>query len=638
MHQWLQPSSFKVYGPLFGFFVVLGAWLGVDLQRGYDKVLADTSHRAMQRSQILGQSFSTKILATDYVLRDVLGRIQAKDITYPDPDLAHARQMTLLLKEKAETIPDFFSMVIFNRDCVFTATDTGKNTGVRSKQELCEARKSHKGSGPFASYVPGTKSASGQPVLVLSRHLSLPGDGFQGGVLGVVELQRVQHLFNLLHPAPGDSVALLDNDQTLLARLPAAADALEKHVATLEISAALRTSGSGVDVSTQMDIDGRERSFGFSKIEGFPFIVAYGVDKTKVIEDWQRRAAQITSGFFTSLLLALLVARSYRATILQREALRSSEEHFRMLAENMADIVWKADAQMRFTYINAADQRVRGFAREEVVGTYMRDNLTLRGQGMLDEKLRKRSGIEISPDKGMALKYELPMRHRSDGEIWIEMSSVPFYASDGSINGYQGVGRDVSGRRQHEAELLQSQQRLKNQLHEVAEEKSALQELTMRDSLTGLYNRRFLDAALLRELARAEREGKPLAIIMMDLDYFKNVNDQFGHAAGDKVLMTLADLLKKGARESDLICRYGGEEFVAVMPYVSADQALERAESWRKKLEETLVVCGDFRIFVTLSGGIAVFPDDGNNPGLLLTKADTMLYKSKGSGRNRISV
>lgn len=97
-------------------------------------------------------------------------------------------------------------------------------------------------------------------------------------------------------------------------------------------------------------------------------------------------------------------------------------------------------------------------------------------------------------------------------------------------------------------------------------------------------------------------------------------------------------MLKKGARESDLIFRYGGEEFVAIMPGMSADQALERAESWRKQMEDTLVVYGDVKIGITLSAGIAVFPNHGNSPSQLLVNADEMLYQSKSEGRNRISV
>lgn len=637
-HAWRQPLWLKIFGPPLAFFALLGVWLALDLQREYEKVLADTAHRAMQRSQIIGQSIRTKVLASDYVLRDVLGRIQASDLVYPDVDRPHAEQMTKLLKEKADTVPEFFSMVLYNRECVFTATATGKNTGVQSKQELCEARKRHRGPDALASYVSGQASASGRSVLVLSRHLQSAGGDFQGGVLGVIELDQAQKLFDLHGLDSGDSVALLDADKVLLARHPLSVGALEKPMTTLAIPAAWPPPELVASVATQVDIDGRERIFGFSKIEGFPFIVAFGFDKAKAVAAWNRRAMELTAGFFVLLLLSLWVARSQWQAFLQREELRSSEEHFRLLAENMADIVWRTDTQQRFTYINEADHKARGFTREEVVGTYFRDNLTPQGRAMLEEKTRERCEIETSANRGMALKYDLPMRHKNGGEVWIEMSSVPIYGSDGAVTGYQGVGRDVSGRRQHEADLLQSQQQLENQLHEAAEEKVALQQLATRDPLTGLYNRRSLDAALARELSRAEHDGKQVAVIMLDLDHFKRVNDQYGHAAGDRVLVALAELLKNGTRESDLICRYGGEEFVAIMPNMLPEQALERVESWRKQLEETVVDFEDFHINITLSAGIAVFPEHGGTAGLLLTRADEMLYKSKQDGRNRVTV
>lgn len=636
----LPPSLLKIYGALVAFFVVLGGWLAIDLQQGYEKVLTNTAERAMQRSQIINQSFRIQILAADYVLRDLLGRIQVSDLVYPDGDPAHAQRMTDLLKEKADTLPDFFSMVFFNQDCVFTATASGKNTGIRSKPELCEARKRHTSPGPLASYVPGTKTASGRSALVLSRHIRSPAGDFQGGVLGVIELTRAQQWFDALRLEAGDSIALLDNEQILLARRPLVPETLEKRVTTFEIPSVLLHAATALEASVvpQKDLDGSEHLMGFSKIEGFPFIVAYGIDKAEATQEWQQRAIELTVGYCILLLLATLIAHSHLTTLRQRDALRASEEHFRMLAENMADIVWRVDAQMHFTYVNAADQRTRGFSPQEIIGTHVRDNLTPQGQGMLEDMFREGREIEASNLRGIPLKYELPMRHKDAGEIWIEMSSVPIYASDGTINGYQGIGRDVSDRRQHEKDLLQSHQKLENQLTEVVEEKSVLQEMVIRDGLTRLYNRRYLDTTLPRELAHAERDGKPLAIIMLDLDHFKKINDQYGHAAGDVVLVALAELLKKGARDSDFICRYGGEEFVAIMPNMSVDQALERVESWRMRLERMRVAAGDVQISVTLSAGIAVFPEHGRTANVLLTRADEMLYQSKSAGRNRISV
>lgn len=637
LHQSVRYSFFKIYGGLFIFFAVLGWWLITDLHKGYEEILYDRSHRVMQRSQIISQSFLAKIQAADYVLKDVIGRIQNEELVYPDHDRNRMQRMTMLLKEKSESAPDFF-MVVFNADCVFTATSSGLHSGVKSKQELCEARKNHRGPGPLATYVPGEKSASGEPVLVLSRNLMSPLGEFRGGVFAVIELVKTQHWINLLDLSEGDSVALLDESQVLLARYPLLKDAINKRVPTPNAQAVFNEKASSATSSIQLDLDNRERLFGISKIEGYPFALAFGFDKTTVFKQWKQRVLELTAGFFVLLLLSFVAAKSYWTTLRQREKLRASEEHFRMLAENMADIVWRADDQLRFTYINAADQRVRGFPREEVIGTHVQENCTQQGKDILRVQSRKRIEIELTSNKGIALNFELPMLHKDYGEVWIEVSSVPIYGIDGNIIGYQAMGRDVSSRRQQENRLIQSHQELENLLQEAVEQKSILQEQAMHDPLTGLHNRRYLDVTLPREFARSKREGKQLAVIMLDLDHFKTVNDQYGHAAGDEVLKALAELLKKGARESDLICRYGGEEFVAIMPYMSAEQALARCESWRKQLEEISVIYGDFKISITLSAGIAIFPDHGDSASLLLGRADEMLYKSKQEGRNRIMV
>ncbi|MBV5298214.1 MAG: diguanylate cyclase [Rhodoferax sp.] len=323
----------------------------------------------------------------------------------------------------------------------------------------------------------------------------------------------------------------------------------------------------------------------------------------------------------------------------QAEALlRASEEHFRMLAENMADMVWKADSQMRFTYINAADRRLRGFEREEVIGTPIVDALTAPGQEILARLVAQRRSLEASGNKGVVLNLEIPMRHKHGGEVWIELSTMPTYDSTGKIQSFQGVGRDISERKQRESQWAESQHNLQNQLLQVAQQKDVLQEQALHDPLTGICNRRYLDETLPRELSRAKRDAAAVAVIMLDLDHFKRVNDEFSHAAGDEVLKALAKLLKNGTRESDMICRYGGEEFVVIMPNMSANLALERVESWRSELQGTTVRYGDFTIQVTLSAGIADYPAHGDTPEMLLSRADEALYRSKHQGRNRISV
>lgn len=322
----------------------------------------------------------------------------------------------------------------------------------------------------------------------------------------------------------------------------------------------------------------------------------------------------------------------------QELELRASEEHFRMLAENMGDIVWKADPQMRFTYINDADFRIRGFPRDEVIGYPIADTLTPEGKLILAELGARRRAAEASGEKGKAIRFEVPQRCKNGGEIWSEVLTMPTYDPSGQITGFQGVGRDITERKRREAELTTSQHVLENQLRAAERRTSDLREQTIRDPLTGAFNRRYLAETLPRELARAQREGYPLVVSMIDLDHFKHVNDQYGHAAGDEVLKALAAMLTRGAREGDIVCRYGGEEFITIMPNVTLAQVLQRVESWRTALQAMSVFHGSTQIRVTMSAGIAGFPDHGDTMAQLLARADAMLYQSKHDGRNRVTV
>jgi diguanylate cyclase (GGDEF)-like protein len=160
----------------------------------------------------------------------------------------------------------------------------------------------------------------------------------------------------------------------------------------------------------------------------------------------------------------------------------------------------------------------------------------------------------------------------------------------------------------------------------------SLKEDAIRDPLTSLYNRRFLQDYLSRELLRAERGRFRIAVIMIDLDHFKRVNDTAGHAAGDLVLVEIATLLKSHIRGSDIACRYGGEEFTLVLPNVTAQNARSRAEAICAAVrEESARLMG-----VTASLGVAIFPTHAEDPVSLLRAADRALYEAKGHGRDQV--
>ncbi len=166
---------------------------------------------------------------------------------------------------------------------------------------------------------------------------------------------------------------------------------------------------------------------------------------------------------------------------------------------------------------------------------------------------------------------------------------------------------------------------------------SELHESTIRDALTGLYNRRHAMAVLKTEVAKARRDkDRDLAIMILDLDYFKEINDEFGHLSGDGVLKKMAAIAEERVRASDTLARIGGEEFAVILPDTTADDARKIGESIRRSVEAETFLVGGQRRTVTLSGGIAAWSDQLEDMSDLLRLADSRLYQAKSAGRNRI--
>ena len=169
--------------------------------------------------------------------------------------------------------------------------------------------------------------------------------------------------------------------------------------------------------------------------------------------------------------------------------------------------------------------------------------------------------------------------------------------------------------------------------------REALRMQSVRDALTGLYNRRYLEEVLEREVRRAGRAAQSLGLLMIDLDHFKTFNDTYGHDAGDAVLRETGSALARGIRAEDFVCRFGGEEFVVILPTANLEAACARAERLRLKMRELAILHqGKSMGMVTISIGVAVFPEHGVSPKELMTAADAALYEAKHRGRDQVSV
>ena len=169
--------------------------------------------------------------------------------------------------------------------------------------------------------------------------------------------------------------------------------------------------------------------------------------------------------------------------------------------------------------------------------------------------------------------------------------------------------------------------------------RTTLREESVHDELTGLFNRRYMDETLDRELRRATREGGGVGLIMGDIDHFKTYNDTLGHAAGDAVLRTIGNFLRGAVRGEDVVCRFGGDEFVIILPKAGLEDTRRRADGLRKQLAGLdWAASGSALPTVTLSLGVAAFPEHGVSPDQLLMAADKALYRAKAAGRDRVMV
>jgi diguanylate cyclase (GGDEF)-like protein len=244
--------------------------------------------------------------------------------------------------------------------------------------------------------------------------------------------------------------------------------------------------------------------------------------------------------------------------------------------------------------------------------------------------------FSFSSNKGNTSTQTLAFNIPGEKSRYIDVRFSVIDGKSAGVNCSLLLFRDITKRKNTEIELNRANKELGARIEEIQILQNQLREESIRDPLTGLYNRRYLEDALEREFARAQREKYQVGIIMLDIDHFKKVNDSYGHIVGDVVLQKLAKVLMTSFRLEDIICRFGGEEFLIVMPATSAITAIERVEDFRKVLEKTVIDGIGNPIQITVSAGVAVFPDNGSTMDDMIHTADQAMYKAKAAGRNQV--
>jgi diguanylate cyclase (GGDEF)-like protein/PAS domain S-box-containing protein len=318
------------------------------------------------------------------------------------------------------------------------------------------------------------------------------------------------------------------------------------------------------------------------------------------------------------------------------EALRESEMRWQFALEGSGDGLWDWNAQTNTVYFSPRWKTMLGYAINEIGDTL----------DEWDERIHPADRDYVYAElkrhfDGETENYASEHRVRcKDGTYkWVlDRGKVISHTPDGKPLRVIGTHTDISERKRTEAALTNANEQLNLRVAEVERLQEELREQALHDPLTGLYNRRYLAEMLEHEIARSEREQTSLSIIVSDIDHFKDINDTCGHQTGDRFLVEIAALLRHTTRSSDLICRYGGEEFVLVFPGADSRSATQRAEDIRRKCSEIVIDHEGQGFSVTMSFGIAVYPEHGQTGEEVIIKADKALYASKQAGRNRVTV
>jgi len=292
------------------------------------------------------------------------------------------------------------------------------------------------------------------------------------------------------------------------------------------------------------------------------------------------------------------------------------------LIEGMGDAIVVTDASRRVVDANPSARRLLSLPAD-VIGADAAQVLPFWSEVAPGLHADKESRL------GLLLSEEPPMH--------VDLRVAPLSGGARKSQGLLIVLRDTTARHLAERSLQEANQRLQGQVQEIERLQTELREQAIRDSLTGLYNRRYLDDMMPRILDRARADEVPVSVIMFDIDDFKRVNDEHGHAVGDALLAELGGLFLARTRPGDIACRYGGEEFVLVLPRASLSHALRRAEDFRRAFSEIRIHTADPDQTPTLSIGVAVYPKHGQTQDDLLRAADRALYCVKDAGKNSIS-
>lgn len=467
---------------------------------------------------------------------------------------------------------------------------------------------------------PVRSRSGGQWVITASRRFDHPDGSFAGVVLATIDASYFANFYKRFDLGSTGTITLIDKSGIILARSVDNETSVGRDVSSTPLIRDMDARRAAGLYFFTSPFDQTLRLSFYRLSDRFPLLILATEAKDEVLAPW-RQEAMIRMALVFGLVTLIAGTGIYLVRQLlkgQRTAamLAAKEADFRLLAEESSDMVMRIGFDERIIYVSPSCLRLLGWSAEQLGGTLALAGVNAEDLPHVRETVRALKEGEIEETR---LVYRT--RHRQGGEIWLETALRATHDSGtGRVTGVVAISRDMTE-------------------HKDLEERLAI--LATKDGLTGLANRRHFDDMLQQEWRRAERDGLPVSLVMIDVDNFKKFNDQYGHQAGDSCLKTVAKAIAAEARRpADLAARYGGEEFVLLLPNTDEVGCALVAERIRQSLEALNLphAMNPPTKRVTLSiGGATGWPNaetQGNHPSLIAA-ADRALYAAKHAGRDR---
>ena len=578
------------------------AWLRSNHRQYQERAMVTTQNFA----RLLEQSIADSIDRTELSLHAVSDEIMRQPGALGPED----SDLNAFIARQHARIPDLEDILVSNDrgDILHSADSSGK-------QNISDAapfayHRDHPQAGTLISK-PRFNEFSRKWTIEVSRRYIRRNGLFGGLVIGTINLEYFELMFSSLNVGARGMIGLRDESLGIVVRYPKLAER-DDVIGNNQISQAYQNllkaqpyKGTFVGRS---ELDGIERIYSYQKVGKWPLYVQVGVATEDVFAEWREtmKSSALFAALFVMLSMVLALAASHFSQVRRRHyfELEQNRQKFRALAELSSDWFWEQDKDYRFVGVTDDLGRKYGVSGENYEGKTRMEIAVDMNAERWGEHLAALDAHQPFYD------FEYCVLDDQGNKRTISVSGEPVFDERGDFQGYRGVGQDITDRKRYEERI---------------------EHMAQYDILTNLPNRVLFYDRLKQAMQRARRDQHELALLYFDLDKFKPVNDEYGHAAGDQLLRQVAWRVRGLLRESDTVARLGGDEFAALLPRVNCrHDAEEVAQKIIATLMDPFVLDNVGKdVFIGVSIGIAIFPHDADNEDCLIKNADAAMYRAK---------